>query len=167
MNEGRRQVMPTHKETIAHALTESIHQQQSTYARVAKPGRLARNTVRLIALGRTKQPTESTLIKLALGLSVHLYTGAIDRKVLTRALARLGHASGHQNLGEQWVREEISILLATVTASLERAEDWVELIADYPELDVGIVRRAVENIARQDPLLRQRKRGARPAPPAR
>jgi len=141
--------MSTRTETIAHALTALIHDERSTYARVARPGRLARNTVRLIALGRTKSPSESTLVKIAVGLSVDPYTARIDKKILTRSLARLGRASGHQTLGKDWVRDEIPVLLAVVVGSVEAAEAWVDLIADYPDLDVASVRRWAEQQARQ------------------
>jgi hypothetical protein len=151
--------MSTRSETLAQALTTLIHDEKSTYARVARPGRLSRNTVRLIALGIVERPNESTLVKMALGLSVHPYTGAVDRKVLTRALVRLGRASGHQNIGEQWVRDEIPILLTVVTGSFERSEAWVALIAEYPTLDVDAVRRAIEQFGRQAQPTPARKRG--------
>lgn len=142
--------MPPRKETLAQALSAVIRDERSTYARVARPGRLSRNTVRLIALGRTEHPSESTLVKIAVGLSVDPYTGKIDKKVLTRSLARLGRASGHQNLGEHWARDEIPVLLAIVIGSLDVAEAWVDLIADYPDLDPTSVRRMVEHLARQE-----------------
>ena len=137
--------------TLGQALSTIIREQRLSYAQVARPGRLSRNTVRLIALGITKDPSESTLAKISLGLSVDPYTGEIDKEVLTMSLARLGHASGHQELGEQWARDAIPVLLATVIGSVDRASAWVDLITRYPDLDVEIVRDAVERIVRQLP----------------
>lgn len=128
-----------------------IREQRLSYAQVARPGRLSRNTVRLIALGITENPSESTLAKIGLGLSVDPYTGEIDKEVLTMSLARLGRASGHQDLGEQWARDAIPVLLATVIGSVDRASAWIDLITEYPDLDVETVRRMVEQLARQMP----------------
>jgi hypothetical protein len=143
--------MTTPNPTLGQALSTMIREQRLSYATVARPGRLSRNTVRLIALGMTENPDVSTLAKIGLGLSVDPYTGEIDKEVLTMSLARLGRASGHQDLGEQWAHDAIPVLLATVIGSVERAAAWVDLITRYPELDVELVREAVERLARQKP----------------
>ena len=146
---GYRSGMETDNETLALALTRLMRRQRLTYAQIARPGRLSRNTVRLIAKGITTDPGEDTLTKIGVGLSVDPYTGEIDQEVMIMSLRRLGRASGHPDLGKQWARDAIPVLLAAIVGSVERAEAWVDLIAQYPELDVERLRQIIEQFARK------------------
>ena len=138
-------------ESLADALTALIHEQRLSYAQIARPGRLTRNTVRLIAIGKTRNPSEHTLVKIGVGLAVSPYTGHLDQEVLAMALRRLGRASGHPDLGQRWAENTIPVLLATVTGSVETATAWVQLIEQFPSLDEEHIRQLATLLARQQP----------------
>lgn len=130
-------------------MTSLMREQRLTYAQIARPGRLSRNTVRLIAIGKTRDPEEHTLFRIGLGLAVDPYTGEIDQEVLVMALERLGRASGHPDLGRRWAQNTIPVLLASVVGSVETATAWVELIAAFPDFDVEHVRRLADELTKQ------------------
>jgi hypothetical protein len=127
-------------ETLAEALTRLMHDQRLGYAQIAKPGHLSRNTVRLIATGKTLHPGELTLIKICVGLAVHPHYRILDQEYLRMSLDTLGRASGHPDLGTEGIQRTLPVLLATIVGDLDAANAWVELIAEQAALTSDEVR---------------------------
>lgn len=140
--------MSVQEMTLASELTRLIREQRLSYAHIARPGQLSRNTVKQIADGKTRHPGAMTLCLIAVGLAVDPYTGRLDQETLVKALGRLGATSGYGDLREEGVRRILPAVLAAVVGDLDAAQAWTEVIFASPKVDVDRVRALAARLRR-------------------
>jgi hypothetical protein len=104
--------------------------QRVSYAHIARPGKLSRNTVKLILDGTTRNPSRETVCKLLIGLALDPDDGTTDQEFLKDALARVTQVSGYEDLVTDWLPGTLACLLAAHVGDLEVAKAWLGLIRD-------------------------------------
>lgn len=132
--------MNADRPSLAATLMRLKKAERLSYAFIGRIAGLTRNTVRLIAVGTTRQPSADTLCRIAVALATDPYDRRIDQEKLARFLRELGAAAGYADLKLSLVDETLPVLLAVLVGDHEQAAAWVRLIADAPAADVTDVR---------------------------
>jgi hypothetical protein len=127
----------TESPTIGAIVSSWRKRQRVSYAHIARPGRLSRNTIKLIADGVTRRPSHDTLVKIAVGLALDPYDKTIDREVLGLVLHQFQRVVGYQDLLDPWLTTTLEVLLATIVVDTERARAWLTLMAMHHDADVS------------------------------
>jgi transcriptional regulator with XRE-family HTH domain len=103
--------------------------QRLTYAAIARPGMLSRNTVKKIADGSTPNPSRDTICKLAVGLAIDPGYGTTDKEVLTTSLREMWETAGYEDDLADWLRSSLEVLLTVLIQDRTRARGWLDLAA--------------------------------------
>jgi hypothetical protein len=117
-------------EELAHVLWFLKKDQRVSYAHIARPGKLSRNTVKLILDGTTRNPTRETVCKVLIGLALDPDDGTTDQEFLKDALARVTQVPGYEDLVTDWLPGTLECLLAAHVGDLAVARAWLEMIRD-------------------------------------
>lgn len=132
---------------VAAILTFWKQDQRVSYAHIARPGQLSRNTVKLIATGATRHPSRETVCKIVVGLALDPYDGSTDQDVLTSALGDMAQALGYEDLVTEWLPGTLECLLAAHVGDLERARAWLRLIREHPSADTEAIAALAAHVA--------------------
>lgn len=132
---AERMVQSRNNGDVAAVLTFWKRDQRVSYAHIARPGKLSRNTVKLIATGQTQHPSRETVCKIVVGLALDPYDGSTDQEVLSSALGEMAQALGYEDLVTEWLPGTLECLLAAHVGDLERARAWLGLIREHPGVD--------------------------------
>lgn len=142
--DGASDLMTGDETSLAATFNRLIQSQRLSYAHIARIAHLSRNTVKLIADGKTRQPTAETLCRIAVGLGADPYTRRVHQETMVMALRELGEAAGYGDLKDGWITDVLPVLLATITGDVERASAWLQVIADYAGVEPERVRALLE-----------------------
>jgi transcriptional regulator with XRE-family HTH domain len=140
--------------TPASVLRAWIDKNRQSYAHIARVAGVSRNTVTQIVNGKTHQSSAQTLCQIAVGIAVDPKSGQTDQEVIDKTIELLEPVAGLGDLRERGVRQPMRVLLATVVGSREVADDWLDLIADYPDIAPSQVRALLDRWRAQRRSLR-------------
>jgi hypothetical protein len=104
--------------------------QRVTYAHIARPGKMSRNTIKLILTGETRHPGRETVCKILVGLALDPDDGTTDQEFLTEAIERVTQVPGYEDLMTDWLPGTLECLLAAQVGDLARARAWLRLIRE-------------------------------------